>query len=349
MIHQNYDVKVSAVLDICHRYFRLRGDTEDGVDADSLKDRMEDLENQAVKGEAGKSTSVNALLSELLKSVKSGLDAQMRDFDENIVALEKKWKAPQIIEGHIDEIRRRLRRCELSLGGYADDVKKQFAGCHASYRERLDKITSRCWRKIDRASAFADSHQAVVDYHGEMASFAGTIGARIESAFKGEVKRLGCSFKAEHDITVPTVDVSSIEAKTRMAAQRTVEAERTPSGFSEWAVKLITLGFKKYTEERAEYDEEAHRLLFKKEVCIVLKRKRNDFERLVREFADRIASDFKSKLKDMIDTQSKELETKEEEKEANKEIECKIDEAKKKRKEITEPLDRVSEMLANLP
>ena len=70
MIGQSYDEKKKAVLDICRRYLRLRGDTDDGVDADFLEDRMKDLESSryvlAVVGEAkaGKSTFINALLGE---------------------------------------------------------------------------------------------------------------------------------------------------------------------------------------------------------------------------------------------------------------------------------------------
>ena len=70
MIGQRYNDKKAAVLDVCRRYLRLRGDTEDGVDAGFLKDRMKDLENGryvlAVVGEvkAGKSTFINALLGE---------------------------------------------------------------------------------------------------------------------------------------------------------------------------------------------------------------------------------------------------------------------------------------------
>ena len=67
MIGQSYDEKKKAVLDICRRYLRLRGDTNDGV---RVEGRMKDLESSryvlAVVGEAkaGKSTFINALLGE---------------------------------------------------------------------------------------------------------------------------------------------------------------------------------------------------------------------------------------------------------------------------------------------
>lgn len=70
MIGQRYHEKKVAVLDVCRRYLRLRGETDDEVDADFLKMRIKALEDSryvlAVVGEvkAGKSTFINALLGE---------------------------------------------------------------------------------------------------------------------------------------------------------------------------------------------------------------------------------------------------------------------------------------------
>ena len=70
MIGKRYEDAKIAVLDICERYLRFRGDTEDGVNVNFLKTRIKKVENDryvlAVVGEAkaGKSTFINALLGE---------------------------------------------------------------------------------------------------------------------------------------------------------------------------------------------------------------------------------------------------------------------------------------------
>ncbi len=70
MIGQRYHEAKTAVLDVCKRYLRFRGDTEDGVDVKFLETRIKEVEDGryvlAVVGEvkAGKSTFINALLGE---------------------------------------------------------------------------------------------------------------------------------------------------------------------------------------------------------------------------------------------------------------------------------------------
>ena len=56
MIGRRYHEAKAAVLDVCKRYLRFRGDTEDGVDVNFLKTRIKEAEDGryilAVEGEA---------------------------------------------------------------------------------------------------------------------------------------------------------------------------------------------------------------------------------------------------------------------------------------------------------
>ena len=288
-------------------------------------------------------------LSEICESVKIGFDEQKRDLDENISALEKKWKYPQKFEREISKIQCLLAEYQSSLLKHADNVRKQYTGRHASYIESLDEITNRHLNDINSASAFPRARKAIFDYHAEMTSFTDEIAAAIRAKFENEMKRLGGEFKAAYDITVPTVDVWGIEAETKEAAFRTVEVERGPSGFWEKAWNLFTLGFATFTDEEEKYEEIAHLKHFKTAIRSDVNEKKDEFVQLVRYFINRIAPDFGSALKARIDARDKELEAIKTRKEANEAIQEKIVETKKRREEITEPQARVSDLLANLP
>ena len=285
-------------------------------------------------------------LSEVLESVKKGFDARKRDLDENISALEKKRKHPQIFEREISKIQRHLEEYHLSLRKHAEIVEKQYTGRHASYSGSLDEITIQAQNEIDGASAFPRVRKAISDYYDEMTSFADTVVAAIRADFEDEMKRLGDKFKFMHDITVPTIDVRGIEAKTKKVALRTVKVERSPSGF--WETLRSWFGVDFFTKKE-KYDDVAHLKQFKREIRTALDERKNEFVNLVRNLIRLIASDFGSALKARIEARDKELEAIKTTKEANEEIQEKIVETKKRREEITKPQARVSDMLANLP
>ena len=289
-------------------------------------------------------------LSELLGSVKSGYSSQNRDLDEYISVLERKWKHPQIFESEISKIQSLLKDYYLSMRKYAvKNVPGQHTGLQASYRESLEKITTNYRNEVNRASGLDSVRKCLSDYHDEMVSFADTIGARIRSEFENEMNRLGEKFKAEHDITVPVIDVSGIEAKTRVGAYRTVKEERNPDGFWEWILKIYTLGFKKYYEEEKVYNADKHLSLCKTEIDTAIQEKKEEFYAEVRSLIETIASDFGSALKARIGARNKELEDLKTKKETNEGVLEKIEEAKQKKKDITAELARVSDGLANLP
>ena len=287
-------------------------------------------------------------LSEVLESVKEGFDARKRDLDENISALEKKRKHPQIFEREISKIQRHLKDYRLSLQKHAEMLRSKYTGLHASYRGSLGEITIQAQNEIDSASALSRVRKSIDDYHDEMTWFTDTVVAAIRADFEDEMKRLGDKFKSMHGITAPTIDVRGIEAKTKKVARRTVEVERSPSGFWENLLNIVTLGLAEFTDEKTEYDGVAHLKEFKTAIHAAVEDNKLFMDR-VRELIDSIASDFESALKARIDARDKELEAIKTTKEANEAIQEKIVETRRRREEITEPQAEVSDMLANLP
>ena len=107
MIGQPYHEKKSAVLDVCERYLRFRGHTEDGVDVAFLKDRVKALEDGryvlVVVGEvkAGKSTFINALLGERI------LPTDILQSSSAVVEIckaEKKYVEIRYADGHAETV-----------------------------------------------------------------------------------------------------------------------------------------------------------------------------------------------------------------------------------------------------
>lgn len=107
MIGDRYKNAKTAVLDICKRYLRFRGATDDGVDVAFLKDRVKALEDGryilVVVGEvkAGKSTFINALLGERI------LPTDILQSSSAVVEIckaEKKYVEIRYADGHAETV-----------------------------------------------------------------------------------------------------------------------------------------------------------------------------------------------------------------------------------------------------
>lgn len=283
-------------------------------------------------------------LSRLLRSVKSGYDNQNRALDGNNSVLKKKVKHPQTFESEISKIQEHLENYRLSMNEHTEKIRKQYSGSHGSYKERFNEIITKCQDDIKQASTIDRVRKALSDYYEEMASFADTIGAQIKSKFEKEMERLETEFKAKHDITVPGFDIEGIVEKAKTKAYGEVNMERSPDGILEWILKIVTLGTKKFHEN----SEARHLRRCKADAHEAVEKKKTEFEELLRDLIDRIASDFRWALETRIKARNKELEDIKTEKENNEEILKKIEEAKQKKKDIVAELARVSDLLVNL-
>lgn len=107
MIGKHYEDAKIAVLDVCERYLRFRGDIEDGVDVNFLKTRIKEVKDGryvlAVVGEAkaGKSTLINALLGEHV--LPTGV-LQTSSAIVEICKSEKKYVEVQYADGHAEMV-----------------------------------------------------------------------------------------------------------------------------------------------------------------------------------------------------------------------------------------------------
>ena len=77
-----------------------------------------------------------------------------------------------------------------------------------------------------------------------MCSLGDDVVAKIKTRFEEELKRLGKEFKAEHHITVPTIDISAIDLKAKARGVYEYDVPRSPRGAWEWTQKIASLGLK---------------------------------------------------------------------------------------------------------
>ena len=284
----------------------------------------------------------------ILKSVKIGYEGQDRDLGENLSAWKEKRKDPQTFESEVGKIQNLLNDYRLSMNTHAEKVTTKFTGRRASHRRSLRQTATKHQDQISHASDRGTVRKALADFHDEMTSFADKIGVQIKSEFENESRRFGAEFKTKHKITVPRIDVSGIAAKTRDKAYRTVRIKRGPKGGKEWVLKIVTLGRKKFYEEKSQYDSGLHLSSIKTVAWGAVDERKDEFDELVRSLIKNIRPDFTSSLKTRIAARNEELEKIKMAKDTNEEILANIAEAERKKKDIAVELTLVANMWGDL-
>ena len=271
-------------------------------------------------------------LSDLLDTVKHGYDNQITRHEQNLAALKKKRERPQTFENEISEIQSRLNEYQHSMNKFAEDVTSKFTGRNASYKRSLKKIEDDHLNHINSASTSNVVKKALADFHDNMRSFGNDVGTQIKSRFEDKLTRLKTEFKTKHNITVPSVDISGIEAKAEDRAYRKVKVPRSPKGFWERTQKILTLGRKKFWEEKEMYDSSRHLSEFKKLICTAVEDLARKFPGIVSSLIENFTTDFRSSLKPLIESRNKELEDIKTRRATNEEILADIASAEKKKK-----------------
>ena len=287
-------------------------------------------------------------LSALLDSVKHGYDTQTTRHEQNLTTLKKKRKRPQTFQNEISEIQSRLDEYKLSMNNFVNGVTSKFTGVKASYRNSIRQITAKYRSRIRSVSTFNAVKKALADFHGDMCSFGDDLGLQIKSQFEDELTRLKTEFKTKHNITVPTVDVSGIEAKAKNRAYRKVKLPRSPKGFWERTQSIFSLGIKKFWDERKVYDSSRHLSEFKGSVSVAVEQLEEEFPILVSSLFENFEMDFKSSLDHLIGSRHKELEDIKMREDTNEEIRADIAAAQKKKKVIAAQVTRITDMLEDL-
>ena len=289
---------------------------------DEMERLIDDFSNQAPRIQ----------LSDLLKSVKSGYDNQIVRHEENLDVWEKKRKHPQTFENEISEIQNRLSDYQQSMGKFAQCVVSEFTGANAAYSNSLKQLKDKHLNQLRGAASLDTAKRELENFYNAMRSLGDDVATEIRTRFEEELKRLGEEFKAKHHITVPAIDVPAIDIKAKKEAYEKRKVPRSPRGAWEWTQKIFTLGLKKFTEEKPEYNDSKHLSNFKSKARAEIGERTDDFSNLVSSLVDSYEKSFRADLNILIDSRREALEEIKKSKAENNEILKNIKGAEQKKK-----------------
>lgn len=290
-------------------------------------------------------------LTELLDSVQSGYRNQANIHDQNLDAWKKKRKSPQTFEQDISRIQKLLDDSLLSVEVFSENVKKEHTGLNTSYQEQLGRIKSRCLKGIESAvsaSSLDTARKALTDFQDAIRSLGDDITKQIRDEFEVEMKRLEGKFKAEHSITIPTVDIAGLVAKVKKTSYREIDVPRSPKGAWEWIQKILSLGRKEFKEKKTVYDAKMHVSGLDLPARRAVDKLSGEFPGLVGKLIDNFVNIFRKDMGTLIAERKEMLEEIKTRKVDNEEIMKNIAAATQKKKDIDAQMAQIDDMLGEL-
>ncbi len=297
----------------------------------------------------------NLQLREILQSLREGYSQQESEYSSKITRLESKKRAPQEFENEIYRIKSALENYKSLLNNTIEDINQKHTGKHANWQNRIKELKVMYPELITKCTDIESVRKNLTDGINDINNIINKFSQEITTELKGRLQKIGEEFKQDNNITLPSIDLQSIEDETKKQAFRIegVYEKRVESILDNlnWLKFKWTKNSRTYTVKTGEkqvYNKEEHLKSFKT-TCMekfyelingLPQQSKNLLETYLKLFSDSV----NKVIKDRQDALSNELKKKE----SNEEIINQISELRKKKGLLPAELHRIEAILQDI-
>jgi len=297
----------------------------------------------------------NLQLTEILEIVRKGYFNQKNQYEEKSSRLEDKKRNPQEFEQSIVRITNALNEYNLVINETNEELKKQFSGRKSKLNLKIGELKIKYPELITKSQTDESVRKCFFDSSYEINSLILEYSKDISDSLNRKIVEKEKAFKNEYKITLPNVDLESIEHQATAKAYKNIPVfeTRTESLLENWNIFKFNWTKKSRTKsikvgDKNVFDDikylEVLKTLFNKEFYIITDSILVKSNEVLSNYLD----DYNNKMLDYIEERKTELEMEKNNKQTNQEI---IDDILiiKKKIELFEPeLNRIEEILGDL-
>ncbi|MBV4396338.1 dynamin family protein [Advenella alkanexedens] len=290
----------------------------------------------------------NIQLQEILEKVKSGYEKQEELIGEKSSQLELKKRNPQEFEEEINRINKALEKYKLLTRKTEEELRSNYSGRHSSWQKDIEALKDKYQKLIEGSDSIESARKHTVDainaIQNKADEFSRELTKRLEDALNKEDK----SFKEEHRISIPKVDLKALEEKSKEAAYKEKE---TGYWDKEPIWKIWKWGSRDYyvkTGTKQEFDNEKFLDGFKTRCNEEFYKIVNNLPNQSKVVLDLYLQLFTNKMDSVIKERQKALEQEKDKKRSNEEIANEIKDLDRKKKDIQPEIKRCNEVLEDI-
>lgn len=282
----------------------------------------------------------NLRLQEILESIKKGYEYQNNQYKEDLELLDKKKRNPPEFEAEINRIHNALSKYKNLMYKTKKDLDLSYnMGKHSEWSKDIDELKIRYPELISKSTTLELARKHYTDATNEIESKRAGFSSSLTAELSKRLEEVGKTFKEEHKITVPKVDLKCIEDKAKKNAYRTedVTEPKTESVWENWNTLKLKWSKKSRTSdiktgEIQVYDEEQHLSSLKALCNVSFYEQVNKLPAIFKKVLNTYLTSFNNEMNAVIAERQKSLENEKDKKQSNDKIIADIDYLKVKKK-----------------
>lgn len=287
-------------------------------------------------------------MSKIMEMVKKGYEEQSKRHDERIHLLGTKKENPQRLESEISEIKADLFEYQGSLETFSHELFDKYTGVGTDVVGKFESLRSDFGERAGKCDSVDSARKTLSRFQHEFQLLVDAFTSGIEDAYRLELSRLDERYRLEHSISVPGVELSGIDEQAREAAYKAEEIPRSPEGFWEHTVKIVTLGLWKHTKVEEVFDDDLYLENYRTSADAEIGRITQKGPGIVSAYLNQFSEIFSGHLRSSISSRQAALDELLERKSTNDQIVNDIDETRAKKKSGIEAVVHIEEILEDL-
>jgi len=294
----------------------------------------------------------NLQLQEILEHIKKGYEEQEIQYKEKIKRLEKKKRNPQEHEEEINRIKKALEELKLLMSQTKENLKANYSGRHSSWQQDIDSLKVKYAELITGSDNRESTRKNTLDGLNAVQEKKDEFSKELTRKLRDILEEIGKDFSAEHQISIPKVDLEALEEEAKKEAYKEEDVyQERPFDVLDY----ITIGIARLFREnrvkigtREVFDEEKflgkYKTMCYEEFYKVVNVLANKSKEVLNSYLDC----FEKEMESVINDRQRALEEEKRKKQSNAEIIAEIDALNEKIKAIQEERQRCEEVLEDL-
>ncbi len=297
----------------------------------------------------------NLQLGEILQSLRDGYAQQEEEYYAKVELLESKKRDPQEFENEINRINSALEEYKLLLNNTKEDITRNYTGKHAEWQTKMKELKEKYPEQIIKCTDFETVRKSMTDGQNEIIAIIDQFSTSLTNELKAKLTKIGESFKEDKKITLPKIDLKSIESETKKQAFRVEEEyeDRVESVWNKfnwlklkWTKRSRTSRVK--TGEKLVYDKGKHLISYKTTCKEEFYEVVNGLQQQSKNLLDTYLKLFSNSVNKKINDRQVALRNELKKKESNEELITQISDLQKKKKDLPQEMQRIKAVLEDL-